>query len=319
MRIQPPQRDAQVTAITLEVRPGERVGAPRQRRRDRIGILQRIPAPTHDARVQALPITIVDGRADVRRICGEIRKGNEKAFVSAGRWVPARSEVTPVRYSRLALGGGKDRLIARLAIQRASVRSLVPIVALLAGSDDPIATKFRYRIVRRSGGPIPPATTCARRSAAGLPLRRKRVVTQLRRRLPRHPCRHRRYASRTRDPASLQVTSARAAVRPGRGGFRPVYVGMNSVGRAPSQRISLDFGDESISREEHAFITYDDETRTFYLQHGGKSNLVRLGGAPVLQPTVLKPNDLFRIGNTTFRFVACCGPDFNWSDEVADA
>jgi hypothetical protein len=106
---------------------------------------------------------------------------------------------------------------------------------------------------------------------------------------------------------------------PGRGGFRPVYVGMNSVGRAPSQRISLDFGDESISREEHAFITYDDETRTFYLQHGGKSNLVRLGGKPVLAPTELKAGDLFRIGNTTFRFVACCGPDFCWSDEVKDA
>lgn len=106
---------------------------------------------------------------------------------------------------------------------------------------------------------------------------------------------------------------------PGRGGFRPVFVGMNSVGRAPSQRICLDFGDETISREEHAFITYDDETRTFYLQHGGKSNLVRLADKPVLQPTELKPNDRFRIGNTTFRFVACCGPEFNWSDEVQDA
>ncbi|MCC7251579.1 FHA domain-containing protein [Hyphomicrobium sp.] len=106
---------------------------------------------------------------------------------------------------------------------------------------------------------------------------------------------------------------------PGRGGFRPVYVGMNSVGRAPSQRIPLDFGDESISREEHAFIAYDDETRTFYLQHGGKSNLVRLGGKPVLQPTELKAGDLFRIGNTTFRFVACCGPDFDWTTEVEDA
>lgn len=105
---------------------------------------------------------------------------------------------------------------------------------------------------------------------------------------------------------------------PGRGGFRPVYVGMNSVGRAPSQRICLDFGDETISREEHAFITYDDETRTFYLQHGGKSNLVRLAGKPVLAPTELKPNDLFRIGNTTFRFVACCGPDFCWTSEVED-
>lgn len=103
---------------------------------------------------------------------------------------------------------------------------------------------------------------------------------------------------------------------PGRGGFRPVFPGMNSVGRAPSQRIPLDFGDETISREEHAFITYDDETRTFYLQHGGKSNLVRLGGKPVLQPMELKPNDHFRIGATTFRFVACCGPEFSWADEA---
>lgn len=106
---------------------------------------------------------------------------------------------------------------------------------------------------------------------------------------------------------------------PGRGGFRPVYVGMNSVGRAPGQRICVDFGDEAISREEHAFITYDEETRTFYLQHGGKANLVRLAGQPVLTPAVLNPNDLFRIGNTTFRFVACCGPDFCWSSEVEDA
>jgi len=105
----------------------------------------------------------------------------------------------------------------------------------------------------------------------------------------------------------------------GRGGFRPVFVGMNSIGRAPSQRISVDFGDESISREEHAFITYDDEARTFYLHHGGKSNLVRLAGAPVLQPTELKAGDQFRIGNTTFRFVACCGPDFDWTTEVQDA
>ncbi len=31
---------------------------------------------------------------------------------------------------------------------------------------------------------------------------------------------------------------------PGRGGFRPVFVGMNSVGRDPSQRVGLNFGDE---------------------------------------------------------------------------
>jgi hypothetical protein len=106
---------------------------------------------------------------------------------------------------------------------------------------------------------------------------------------------------------------------PGRGSFCPVFVGMNSVGRDVSQRVSLTFGDDSISREEHAFITYDEEQRCFYLQHGGKSNLVRLGGQPVLSPTELKPNDLIRIGRTTLLFVPCCGPDFSWTDEVQEA
>lgn len=103
---------------------------------------------------------------------------------------------------------------------------------------------------------------------------------------------------------------------PGRGGFRPVYMGMNSIGRDPGQRVSLSFGDDAISREEHAFITYDEEGRRFYIQHGGKANLVRVGPQPVLVPTELKANDRIRIGKTTLRFVPCCGPDFTWSDEA---
>ena len=118
------------------------------------------------------------------------------------------------------------------------------------------------------------------------------------------------------DPVAGWVVVVRG---PGRGNFRPVFVGMNSVGRDASQRVALGFGDDSISREEHAFITYDEEQRCFYLQHGGKSNLVRLGGHPVLSPTELKPNDLIRIGRTTLLFVPCCGPDFSWTDEVQEA
>jgi Biotin-requiring enzyme/FHA domain len=106
---------------------------------------------------------------------------------------------------------------------------------------------------------------------------------------------------------------------PGRGGYRPIFVGMNSIGRDANQRISLSFGDDMISREEHAFIAYDEEARRFYLQHGGKANLVRLGGRPVLSPTELEPYDLIRIGKTTLRFIPLCGPAFAWSDEVTDA
>ena len=104
----------------------------------------------------------------------------------------------------------------------------------------------------------------------------------------------------------------------GRGDFRPIYAGMNSVGRDASQRISLNFGDESISREEHAFITYDEEQRCFYLQHGGKPNIIRLGTTPVLTPMELKPYELIRIGRTTLRFIPCCGPHFSWSEEIPD-
>jgi len=123
-------------------------------------------------------------------------------------------------------------------------------------------------------------------------------------------------ASLDSDPVAGWVVVVKG---PGRGNFCPVFVGMNSVGRDASQRVSLSFGDDSISREEHAFITYDEEQRCFYLQHGGKSNLVRLAAHPVLSPTELKPNDLIRIGRTTLLFVPCCGPDFSWTDEVQEA
>ena len=103
---------------------------------------------------------------------------------------------------------------------------------------------------------------------------------------------------------------------PGRGGFRPIFVGMNSIGRDPGQRVSLSFGDEAISREEHAFVTYDEESRRFYIQHGGKANLIRIGAQPVLVPTELKANDRIRIGKTTLHFVPCCGAEFTWSDET---
>jgi hypothetical protein len=103
---------------------------------------------------------------------------------------------------------------------------------------------------------------------------------------------------------------------PGRGSFRPIFVGMNSVGRDAGQRISLNFGDEMISRENHAFIAYDDEARRFYLQQGGKSNLVRLGSRLVLSPTELQPYDLMRIGKTTLQFVPFCSSEFAWNDEV---
>ncbi|MEM1387527.1 MAG: FHA domain-containing protein [Pseudomonadota bacterium] len=99
---------------------------------------------------------------------------------------------------------------------------------------------------------------------------------------------------------------------PGRGASFTLFSGLTQIGRGEEQTISLNFGDHSISRENHASIAYDDEDNLFYLGHGGKANIVRLNGRPVLSTEDLSNGDLIRIGETTLRFVALCGTDFAW-------
>lgn len=101
---------------------------------------------------------------------------------------------------------------------------------------------------------------------------------------------------------------------PGRGRFAAVYDGLNSIGRGPNEATVLNFGDDGISREQHAFVTYDFKTQQFYLQHGGKAGIVRLNDQPVLQPMILNDRDTISISQTTLRFVAFCGPHFDWAD-----
>lgn len=100
---------------------------------------------------------------------------------------------------------------------------------------------------------------------------------------------------------------------PGTGKAFTLFEGVSQMGRGEDQAIRLDFGDTSISRSNHAAVAYDPEQRTFYLGHGGKANLVRLNGNPVLSTEMLGSGDQIRIGETVLRFVGLCGPDFNWT------
>ncbi len=99
---------------------------------------------------------------------------------------------------------------------------------------------------------------------------------------------------------------------PGRGASFTIGAGVSTIGRGADQTVCLDFGDTSVSRENHALVAYDDEQNRFFVGHGGKSNIVRRNGNPVLATEDLADADLIRIGKTTLRFVALCGPDFTW-------
>lgn len=133
----------------------------------------------------------------------------------------------------------------------------------------------------------------------------------------------------TNEPANAAVAEAEPAAAPsrfpvgwlvivagpGRGTAFSLQAGVAQIGRGQGQAVRLDFGDNSISRENHAAVAYDPEQRRFFLGHGGKANLVRLNDRPVLSTEELQSGHLIRLGETTLRFIGLCGAEFDWDQE----
>ena len=103
---------------------------------------------------------------------------------------------------------------------------------------------------------------------------------------------------------------------PGRGNARRLGYGQNSVGRDRSERVSLDFGDASISRSKHTFVLYEPRKRQFYLRPGDGANLTYANGELLTDSRVLQSTDVIEVGATKLRFVPLCGPDFDWEDQA---
>jgi hypothetical protein len=102
---------------------------------------------------------------------------------------------------------------------------------------------------------------------------------------------------------------------PGRGKDLSFAVGMNAIGRGGDNDVVLDFGDDEIVSEAHAYIVYDEEGRSFHATHAGQNSVVRLNNEPLLEAKEVKSGDQLRIGQTTLRLVTLCGADFDWSGD----
>ncbi len=102
---------------------------------------------------------------------------------------------------------------------------------------------------------------------------------------------------------------------PGKGNFRPIFKGSNTIGRAPSQRVPIDFGDDAISGEKQAFLTYDERKRSYQLVPNlERPNLVYHNDSALVSNVDLKAHDKVMLGRTTLLFVPLCGPDFDWGE-----
>jgi FHA domain-containing protein len=105
----------------------------------------------------------------------------------------------------------------------------------------------------------------------------------------------------------------------GLGAFRPIFEGNNTVGRARTQRIAIDFGDETISSEEQAYIRYDATDRSFlFVPNLSKTNVVSINNKKPTAAVSLQAMDVITMGRTQLAFVPFCGADFDWS-ELVDA
>lgn len=102
---------------------------------------------------------------------------------------------------------------------------------------------------------------------------------------------------------------------PGLGAYRPVFEGNNTIGRSPTQRIPIDFGDDSISSEEQAYIRYDSTDRSFlFVPNLAKTNVVSINDRRPTGAVELSQMDVITVGRTQMVFVPFCGPEFDWSE-----
>ena len=102
---------------------------------------------------------------------------------------------------------------------------------------------------------------------------------------------------------------------PGLGAYRPVFEGNNTIGRAASNRIPLDFGDEAISGEEQAYLRYDSADRTFlFVPNLSKTNVVQINNKKPTAAVQLAAMDVIIMGRTQLVFAPFCGAEFDWSE-----
>ena len=85
----------------------------------------------------------------------------------------------------------------------------------------------------------------------------------------------------------------------------------NFIGRKDSNDIVIK-GDDSISREKHAIISFNPRKLSFRLAPGDSRGLIYHNDEEVLTPLELNAYDILEMGETKLMFVPFCTGEFSW-------
>lgn len=93
-----------------------------------------------------------------------------------------------------------------------------------------------------------------------------------------------------------------------------IHTDNNYIGRSEKMDICLR-GDETISRENQAIVTYDAVEKKYYLSPGDGRSIVRVNSKAIFQTVSLEAYDRLTVGKTELIFLPLCGDKFEWEKE----
>lgn len=104
-----------------------------------------------------------------------------------------------------------------------------------------------------------------------------------------------------RDKSNQVVGKLTVIEGPGAGNSVSIFSGTNQIGRGNDMRVQINFGDDTISRQQHAVITFDTKNLEVRVYDGGKPGGLWVNGTRVTADQAVKFGDLIKIGETTLK------------------
>lgn len=87
----------------------------------------------------------------------------------------------------------------------------------------------------------------------------------------------------------------------------------NFIGRGEKMDICIR-GDDTISRENHAIISFDIRDKVYYFSPGEGRSIVRVNDKAIFSTVQLAAYDRIELGTTKLLFLPLCGEVFSWTD-----
>lgn len=87
---------------------------------------------------------------------------------------------------------------------------------------------------------------------------------------------------------------------------------INTIGRSMKMDVCIE-GDDTISSENHARLSYSEKNNRFNLIPADSTNIIYLNGEEVFVPTIIKAYDIIDFGQTKLIFIPLCSDKFQWN------